>query len=95
MSDLCHEAADSGDAVDRLTAIDPNDIRIAAMDFLARREHSRRELRQKLLRRFKAPELIDTQLNRLTEENLQSDSRYAGSFLRQRIHPGAPFGNRR
>jgi regulatory protein len=88
MSDSCHEAADSGDAVDRLTAIDPNDIRIAAMDLLARREHSRRELRQKLLKRFKTPELIDAQLDRLTEENLQSDSRYAGSFLRQRISRG-------
>jgi regulatory protein len=88
MSDSCHEAADSGGAFDQLAAIDPNHIRIAAMDLLARREHSRRELRQKLLRRFKAPELIDTQLNRLTEENLQSDSRYAGSFLRQRISRG-------
>lgn len=66
----------------------PNDIRVAAMDLLARREHSRRELRQKLQKRFQDSDLIDEQLDRLAEENLQSDSRYAESFLRQRINRG-------
>ncbi len=77
----------SEDVVPR-TAINPNDIRIAAMDLLARREHSRRELRQKLQKRFKDPELVEAQLDRLAEERLQSDSRYAESFLRQRLNRG-------
>ena len=66
----------------------PADVRIAAMDLLSRREHSRRELKQKLTRRFQDEELIEQQLDRLSEEKLQSDTRYAESFLRQRINRG-------
>ena len=73
---------------DQLAAINPNDIRVAAMDLLARREHSRGELKQKLRKRFDDADLIDEQLDQLSEENLQSDSRYAESFLRQRINRG-------
>ena len=82
------EASDSGDGFDQRTAINPADVRMAAMDLLARREHSRRELRQKLLKRFKDPERVELQLDLLAEENLQSDARYAESFLRQRISRG-------
>lgn len=74
--------------LDQLTAINPADIRFAAMDLLARREHSRRELKQKLKKRFNDEELIETQLDRLVEERLQSDQRFAESFLRQRINRG-------
>jgi regulatory protein len=66
----------------------PADVRIAAMDLLSRREHARRELKQKLKKRFQDEELIEQQLDRLSEENLQSDTRYAESFLRQRINRG-------
>lgn len=66
----------------------PADIRRAAMDLLARREHSRLELRQKLGKRFRDDVLIEEQLARLAEENLQSDARYAESFLRQRYQRG-------
>jgi regulatory protein len=71
-----------------LAAINPADIRVAAMDLLARREHSRRELKQKLTKRFKDEGLVEEQLERLTEENLQSDARFAESFLRQRLSRG-------
>lgn len=67
---------------------DPAAIRRAAMDLLARREHSRMELRNKLRRRFSPAELIDEQLQRLADENLQSDVRFAESYLRQRIGRG-------
>ena len=73
---------------EQLTAINPADIRLSAMDLLARREHSRRELKQKLKKRFADETLIDEQLDRLSEENLQSDRRFAESFLRQRISRG-------
>ncbi|TDG12155.1 regulatory protein RecX [Seongchinamella unica] len=73
---------------DQLTAINPADIRISAMNLLARREHSRGELKQKLKKRFADDALIDEQLDRLSEENLQSDQRFAESFLRQRISRG-------
>ncbi len=64
------------------------DIRLAAMNLLARREHSRRELRQKLRRRFSETPLLDQVLQRLANENLQSDERFAESFVRQRAQRG-------
>ncbi|WP_426417373.1 regulatory protein RecX [Aestuariirhabdus sp. LZHN29] len=60
------------------------DIRRAAMNLLARREHSQQELREKLQRRF-APELIDTEISRLADESLQSDQRFVESFVRSRL----------
>lgn len=74
--------------LEQLTAINPADIRFAAMDLLSRREHSLRELRQKLTRRFGDEDLIEHELQRLVDENLQSDKRFAESFLRQRISRG-------
>lgn len=57
------------------------------MDLLARREHSLRELEQKLRRRFDAKEL-DAALVSLTREGLQSDERFAFSFTRERMLRG-------
>jgi regulatory protein len=68
--------------------INPADIRLAAMNLLARREHSVRELRNKLKRRFPDDERVDEQLSRLTAENLQSDARFAESYAHQRISRG-------
>jgi regulatory protein len=69
-------------------AIDPVEIRRAAMDLLARREHSVRELRIKLLRRFPDVAAVDEQLSRLVSERLLSDVRFAASYARQRISRG-------
>ena len=75
-------------AVGEDNPVDAADIRRAAMDLLARREHSIRELRQKLQRRFGDMPLVEEALSRLAEENLQSDERYAGSFVRRRAARG-------
>ena len=65
------------------------DIRRAALDFLARREHSLVELRQKLGRRFsQESELMETVLARLVEENLQSDLRFTENFTHHRKGQG-------
>jgi regulatory protein len=69
-------------------AVDPTAVRRAAMDLLARREHSSKELRQKLQRRFYDPALVEDVLARLAEENLQSDGRFAESYARQRAGRG-------
>jgi regulatory protein len=82
-----HHSPHSGD-VDSSAASKAADIRLAAMNLLARREHSLGELRQKLLRRFDDETLLETQLQKLVEENLQSDDRYAQSFARQRAGRG-------
>jgi regulatory protein len=71
-----------------ISAIDPADIRLAAMNLLARREHSVWELRRKLRIRFPDDALLDEQLSTLTEQNLQSDMRFAESYIRQRIERG-------
>lgn len=59
-----------------------------AMDFLARREHSRQELAQKLSQRLPEARDIDVVLDRLASEGLQSDVRFAESFTRVRRDAG-------
>jgi regulatory protein len=86
MSELMSELLSGIDAT--TAVIDPADIRLAAMNLLARREHSVWELRRKLRIRFPDDALLDEQLSRLAEQNLQSDMRFAESYIRQRIHRG-------
>lgn len=64
--------------------IRPADIRRAAMDLLARREHSYRELQQKLSARFADAELVRAELDRLRDERLQSDARFAEAYVHSR-----------
>ena len=71
--------------------IDPADIRFAAMNLLARREHTRQELHKKLWRRFPDAALVAVELQRLTDENLQSDERFAENFVRYRASLGFGF----
>jgi Uncharacterized protein conserved in bacteria len=62
-------------------------VRLAALDILARREHSARELQEKLQTRFpqlSAQDLIAPVLARLQEEGLQSDRRFAEAWVHYR-----------
>ncbi|CAM3808821.1 regulatory protein RecX [Parendozoicomonas haliclonae] len=63
-------------------------LRRAAMDLLARREHSRKELHNKLRGRAEEPEVLEQVLDRLEEDNLLSDGRFVESFVRARIGKG-------
>ena len=65
-------------------------LRRAAMDCLARREHSLYELKTKLIRKFPdlSPTLVLAVLSRLTAEGLQSDGRFAESRIRCRLERG-------
>ena len=58
------------------------------MDLLARREHGRVELTRKLRQRGAEAELIETALDRLTEEGLLSEARYLESFVSYRARSG-------
>ncbi|GAB1259654.1 regulatory protein RecX [Aurantivibrio plasticivorans] len=61
-------------------------IRNKALDLLARREHSRSELRNKLLHRFRNEEQsIDSVLDKLENENLLSDQRFTEMYIRGRV----------
>ena len=64
------------------------DLRYSAMGLLARREHSRRELFDKLQRRAESQQQLEMLLDQLQEQGLQSDDRFAESFLRGRFNRG-------
>ncbi len=65
-------------------------VRDKAMELLARREHSRAELKDKLKRReYEYPaDFIETVLDDFAERNLQSDERFAEVYVRSRINRG-------
>lgn len=59
-----------------------------AVRFLARRDHSRHELRHKLRTRGHAADVVDAAIARLAQTGLQSDQRYADSFVRSALNRG-------
>lgn len=67
-----------------------NDIRLQAMNLLARREHLRQELVLKLGKKFgaEAADDITAVLDDLVEENLLSDERFTESYIRHRVGKG-------
>ena len=60
----------------------------AAERFLARREHSAYELKQKLTRHSDDAELIAEVIAALQKENWQSDQRFVESYVRSRTERG-------
>jgi len=63
-------------------------LRKIAMDFLARREHSEQELRQKLNARNDDAEAVEAVLHQLRGERLQSDERFTESYVHHRFNAG-------
>lgn len=65
-------------------------LRRRAMDYLARREHSFGELLQKLANAFpdEDPDLRLATVEKLRDENLQSDRRFAEALVRSRSQRG-------
>ena len=59
-----------------------------AMDYLARREHGRGELLDKLTGYGFDPDVAAGAVDQLIEDNLQSDERFAEAFVRSRINQG-------
>ena len=66
----------------------PIEARKKAMDFLARREHGRAELIDKLATRGFVQDIAEEAVGRLAEEGLQSDQRFVQSFIQSRISQG-------
>jgi len=64
------------------------ELRRHAIMLLTRREHSARELSQKLIARGYAAGLMPSLLQDLMQEGLQSDSRFAESYMRFRREKG-------
>ena len=58
------------------------------MDLLAHREHSRKQLADKLAQRGFERDDIDCALDELQADNLLNDERFAESYLQQRMQKG-------
>ena len=59
-----------------------------AAALLARREHSRHELRQKLARHGAGANEVEAALAQLAASGLQSDARFAEHFVRAKVNKG-------
>lgn len=84
---------DSKDTVsdaDQTSATTQVALRRRAMDYLARREHSRRELERKLDKAFPdtSPDMRAAVLDQLESDNLLSNYRYCESFYHSRVQRG-------
>jgi regulatory protein len=66
----------------------PVEARKKAMDYLARREHGRVELRNKLTKFGFDADISDAAIERLIDDGLQSDQRFAEAFIQSRINQG-------
>ncbi len=67
---------------------DPAKARNKAMDYLARREHGRVELLDKVTAAGFGADVAENAIVKLTEEGLQSDRRFVEAFVRSRIDQG-------
>ncbi len=76
-------------APDRLRELQVTAVREAAIGLLARRERSRAELRLALKRKSFEPALIESVLEDIEKNGLQSDARFASAWVetRRRLSP--------
>ena len=88
MSELHQEISDllSDEGEDRFSS--PLEARKKAMDFLARREYGQTELIRKLADKGFDQDVAAAAVTELTAEGLQSDERFAESFVQSRINQG-------
>ena len=63
-------------------------LRRIGLDFLARREHSEQELRQKLGARADDIDEVEAVLQKLKDEGLQSDERFTEAYVHHRVNAG-------
>lgn len=68
--------------------ITPAAIRFAAMNYLAQREQSAKELYQKLVRKYSQSGVVAEVIQCLKAEGLQSDQRFAEAFVAMRKRQG-------
>ena len=59
-----------------------------ALDIVSRREHSEKEIKNKLLEKFDAPEIIEQVVLKLVENNLINDVRFAEMYVLIRKRKG-------
>ena len=67
---------------------DPKSIRIKIMDFLSRREHSKKEIYHKLSHRVSSLELLEIEIEKLIQEGLLDNRRFAEQYVHSRENRG-------
>ena len=67
---------------------EPKAIRLKIMDFLSRREHSSKEIYQKMSRKVESKELLLESIKELERDGLLSDERFAESYFQSRKRRG-------
>ena len=80
--------ADLNDSPEPSLADQAAELRLVAMNFLARREHSAYELQEKLSARCEESLIVKEVVERLAAQGLQSDERFVESFIRSRFQQG-------
>jgi regulatory protein len=70
-----------------------SDIYNKALDIISRREHSVKEVLNKLTRKFDADEVVESVIEKLISKNLINDSRFAEMYTSARKKKG--FGPKR
>lgn len=68
--------------------IKDQDIRKKILDLLSRREHSKYELVLKLERRVDSSDKLLKEIDKISDQNLQSDERFSESYIRSRYNSG-------
>ena len=68
--------------------IKDKDIRKKILDLLSRREHSKYELVSKLKPRVDSSDKLFQEIEKLADQNLQSDERFSESYMRSRYNSG-------
>lgn len=69
-------------------ALSVADLKNIAIDLLSRRDHSRQELKQKLLLKGGEVELVANVIDWCVDENYQSESRYCAMLVRAKVNKG-------
>jgi regulatory protein len=64
------------------------ELRCKALHLLSRREHTRQEINSKLKTKAEDPAALNDVLDALESERLQSDERFAESYIRMRVNRG-------
>ena len=67
---------------------EPKAIRLKIMDFLSRREHSSKEIYQKMSRKVESKEMLLESIKELERDGLLNDERFAESYFQSRKRRG-------
>ena len=66
----------------------PKDIRVKIMDYLARRDHSKKEILKKMTSKVSSLELLLTEIDKLEVEGYINEQRFAEDYVNARVFRG-------